>query len=80
MGDRGECFVTVVFIKEWEAFVGEKLDPKMLAYMGFEPGTLGMRSAGTDRSATIGTDVESCTWVLMWKDIVLVDEFGVCCW
>ena len=53
---------------------------KMLAYVGFEPGILGMRSAGTDRSATIGTDVESCTWVLMWKDIVLVDEFGVCCW
>ena len=34
MGDRGECFVTVVFIKEWEAFVGEKLDPKNVGLCG----------------------------------------------
>ena len=42
MGDRGECFVTVVFIKEWEAFVGEKLDPKKCWLMwGSNPGSSG---------------------------------------
>ena len=40
----------------------------MLAGVGFEPGTLSMRSAGTDRSATFGIGVESCSRVLMWLD------------
>ena len=43
----------------------EKISPEMLAYVGFETGTLGMRSAGTDRSATIGTAVGGCSQVLM---------------
>ena len=39
MGDRGECFVTVVFIKEWEALVREKVGPeKCWLVWGSNPG------------------------------------------
>ena len=34
MGDRGECFVTVVFVKEWEALDREKFGPENVGLCG----------------------------------------------
>ena len=55
-------------LRSGRRLIEKNLDQKMLACVGFEPGTLRMRSAGTDRSATFGIGVESCSWVLMWLD------------
>ena len=55
-----------VFIKELEMLFEKKSGVgKILEGMWFEPASLGIRSAVTDCSATIGTGSEGCCWVLM---------------
>ena len=70
MFSPGKCCDVVifvdVFINVWEVLFEKNWRlGKMLEGMGFEPATLGKRSAVTDCSATNGTIPKGCCWVLM---------------
>ena len=55
-----------VFVNVWEILFEKKSEVgKLLEGMGFEPASLGIRSAVTDCSATIDTGSEGCCWFLM---------------